>query len=163
MWQKCHGLKKIKLTVALESFDLVDDMYLQTNCYWSTDQQESIEFLILNVVDFDHFDYPIGPTFFPVVKWHLKSLKKFYQMWIKTVKLPWFPGVVDFDFRKYIGFEVWSIFESNGLLFCESLELKKSFESVFYLWLNCIFSFQESLDSWLSFFTFPNGLDCPCL
>ena len=57
-----------KLTVVLVSFDLVDDMYLQTNCYWSTGQQESILFLTSIVVDFDHFDYPIGPTSFPVVK-----------------------------------------------------------------------------------------------
>ena len=51
--------------------------------------------------------------------------KKVNHMWPKkTVKLPRLPGVVDFDFRKYIGFEVWSIFESNGLLLWESLELK---------------------------------------
>ena len=101
-------------------------MYLQMNCYSSTGQPVSTVFLTLTVVDFDHFDYPTGPTSFPVVIWHLKNLKKsLYHIWpIKTVKLPWLPGVVDFDFRKYIGFEVWSIFESNGLLLWESRELK---------------------------------------
>ena len=30
-----------------------------------------------------------------------------------------------------------------------------------YFEFDRIFSFQESLDSWMSFFTFPNDLGCP--
>ena len=123
-----------------------------------TGQPELTSFLILTVNDFEHSGCLIDPTSFPAVKWHLKSLKKIKISYVtyKTVKLPWFAGVVDFDFRKCMDFEVWSIFESKGLLFCQSRELKISFYFEFYLWTNYIFSFKESLDTWLSFFTFPD-------